>query len=57
MQAVRAGAFDYISKPFNIDEVKATVQRALAEARRRPPTRPQRRCCSPKGCSAGRPAC
>jgi len=27
--AVRAGAFDYISKPFNIGEVKATVERAL----------------------------
>jgi DNA-binding NtrC family response regulator len=28
--AVRAGAFDYVSKPFNIGEVKATVERALA---------------------------
>jgi DNA-binding NtrC family response regulator len=28
--AVRAGAFDYISKPFNIAEVKAMVARALA---------------------------
>ena len=28
--AVRAGAFDYISKPFDIREVKATVDRALA---------------------------
>jgi DNA-binding NtrC family response regulator len=28
--AVRAGAFDYISKPFDIREVKATVERALA---------------------------
>ena len=32
--AVRAGAFDYISKPFNIAEVKAMVARALARARR-----------------------
>ncbi len=35
IDAVRAGAFDYISKPFNITEVKATVERALAEARPR----------------------
>src|SRR5262249_41494688 len=28
--AVRAGAFDYISKPFDVREVKATVDRALA---------------------------
>ena len=32
IEAVRAGAFDYISKPFNITEVKATVERALADA-------------------------
>jgi DNA-binding NtrC family response regulator len=31
IEAVRAGAFDYISKPFNIAEVKATVERALAQ--------------------------
>ena len=31
VQAVRAGAFDYISKPFNVSEVKATVARALAQ--------------------------
>ncbi len=30
IEAVRAGAFDYISKPFNIAEVKAMVNRALA---------------------------
>ena len=32
IDAVRAGAFDYISKPFDIHEVKATVERALAQA-------------------------
>jgi DNA-binding NtrC family response regulator len=41
IDAVRAGAFDYVSKPFNITEVKATVERALAQAvpqeRPRPP--------------------
>jgi DNA-binding NtrC family response regulator len=30
--AVRAGAFDYISKPFDIGEIKKTVQRALDQA-------------------------
>jgi DNA-binding NtrC family response regulator len=29
VEAVRAGAFDYISKPFDIAEVQATVERAL----------------------------
>ena len=29
IEAVRAGAFDYISKPFDIGEIKKTVQRAL----------------------------
>ena len=28
-RGVREGAFDYISKPFNINEVKAVVKRAL----------------------------
>lgn len=32
IEAVRAGAYDYVSKPFNISEVKATVERALADA-------------------------
>jgi DNA-binding NtrC family response regulator len=31
VQAVRAGAFDYISKPFDISEIKRTVGRALAQ--------------------------
>ena len=32
IEAIRAGAFDYVSKPFNIAEIKATVGRALAQA-------------------------
>ncbi len=31
VDAVRHGAFDYVSKPMNIDEIKSTVRRALAE--------------------------
>jgi len=34
--AVRSGAFDYISKPFNVAEVKATVERALAKGAESP---------------------
>src|SRR6185436_14236913 len=40
VDAVRAGAFDYISKPFNIAEVKATVERALADVGTASPLRP-----------------
>src|SRR5262249_29987995 len=32
IEAVRAGAFDYISKPFVIAEVKRIVDRALAQS-------------------------
>jgi DNA-binding NtrC family response regulator len=31
VDAVRHGAFDYVSKPMNIDEIKSTVRRALGE--------------------------
>src|SRR5438128_555102 len=30
VRAVKEGAFDYLSKPFDIDELVATVRRALA---------------------------
>jgi two-component system response regulator PilR (NtrC family) len=30
--AVAAGAFDYVPKPFNNDEIRAVVQRAIASA-------------------------
>jgi DNA-binding NtrC family response regulator len=34
IEAMRAGAFDYISKPFDIAEIKRIVERALAQAAR-----------------------
>jgi DNA-binding NtrC family response regulator len=43
IEAVRHGAFDFVSKPFNIGELKAVVDRALAQAGVEPPsTRPPR---------------
>jgi DNA-binding NtrC family response regulator len=36
IDAVRAGAFDFISKPFEIGAVKATVERALRQGPMRP---------------------
>ncbi len=41
IDAVRAGAFDYISKPFNIGEVKAIVERALKQPAALPVDRAQ----------------
>jgi DNA-binding NtrC family response regulator len=32
VEAMRAGAFDYISKPFDIAEIRRTVERALGQA-------------------------
>jgi DNA-binding NtrC family response regulator len=33
IEAIREGAFDYISKPFKIEEIKITVRRALEQRR------------------------
>ena len=33
IEAIREGAFDYISKPFNLEEVKLTLRRALERRR------------------------
>jgi DNA-binding NtrC family response regulator len=33
IEAIRDGAYDYISKPFKLDEIKFTVQRALEQRR------------------------
>ncbi len=35
IQAMKEGAFDYITKPFKIDEIRLVIHRALAEAERR----------------------
>ena len=35
IQAMKQGAFDYITKPFKIDEIRPVIHRALAEAERR----------------------
>ena len=33
IEAIREGAYDYISKPFKLDEIKFTVHRALEQRR------------------------
>jgi two-component system, NtrC family, response regulator AtoC len=33
VEAIRHGAFDYVSKPMNLEEIKSTVRRALEERR------------------------
>ena len=33
IEAIREGAFDYISKPFKLEEIKITIQRALEQRR------------------------
>lgn len=33
IEAIREGAFDYISKPFKLEEIKLTIQRALEQKR------------------------
>ena len=35
IQAMKLGAFDYITKPFKVHEIKLVIQRAFAEAERR----------------------
>ncbi len=49
IEALRAGAFDYVSKPFNIGEIKATVARALAQAAHSETPAPPRSRISPEG--------
>ena len=55
IEAVRAGAFDYISKPFNIAEVKRIVDRAI-EQRARKDEVPAEMPASPPGSLIGRTA-
>ena len=58
IEALRAGAFDYVSKPFNIGEIKATVARALAQAAHGDDAGPAaRRASRPKDCSGAARRC
>src|SRR5712691_605825 len=49
VQAVRAGAFDYISKPFDIIAVRAAVDRALARSPSETPAPAPRGDVAPEG--------
>jgi len=40
IQAMKQGAFDYITKPFKLDEIRLVIQRALARVERRPQGEP-----------------
>jgi len=40
IQAMKQGAFDYITKPFKVDEIRLVIRRALAEGERRPRAEP-----------------
>src|SRR5919204_3041156 len=35
VEAMKLGAYDYITKPFKLDEIRATIANALAEERKR----------------------
>jgi DNA-binding NtrC family response regulator len=49
VEGVRAGAFDYISKPFDVKDVIATVDRAMTSASEQPATEPPLRAVMPVG--------
>jgi DNA-binding NtrC family response regulator len=55
IEAVRAGAFDYISKPFNIAEIKRIIDQALEQGTRRG-SPPAEMPVSPPGSLIGRTA-
>ena len=40
IQAMKHGAFDYLTKPFKVEEIKLVIRRALAEARPAPKEAP-----------------
>src|SRR5512135_1378429 len=42
MSAIQKGAYDYVSKPFNVEELNTTVKRALERTRLLEETRAQR---------------
>ena len=40
IQAMKQGAFDYLTKPFKMEEIKLVIRRALEEASRRAESEP-----------------